>query len=366
MRSERNEARVLSAAESSDPAPAEGPIKTLIELVSIPSVSGSEEEIAGYVFDWLSERGIEPTRSGRNVYCQVGSGEPSLLLNAHTDTVPPMGWTTDPFKARLAQGKLFGLGACDTKASLAAMLHAVAAAAQSGLQGRLVFAATCMEEVGREGLEAVLPELPAFDAAVIGEPTNLDIGIAQRGIACVQGVARGAGGHAALATENPIHAAADDIRRLHSIRFERRHELLGFPSLQATKVSAGEVVNIVPARCEFTIDIRSTPHYSNAELVGMLKSVLRSDLTVKSSRIEAVETDPSEGVVKAASHAFPRAELIGMGFTTEMVFVPRPCVVVGPGDPAMAHKAEEWVEVGQVVEAARAYDRLVKRFLFCS
>jgi acetylornithine deacetylase len=335
------------------------PVALLRDLVAAPSVSGSEGPALDRLEAALRGAGLEPRRSGRNLWTSVGTGRPTLLLNAHLDTVPPSdSWTRDPFRPEVEDGRLFGLGAGDDKASVAAMASAVALLAGEGFGGTVIFAATCDEETGGDGLEVLRREMPPADAAVIGEPTNLRVATAQRGLIRIEAQAEGRAAHAARPHQgvNAIYRAMEDIQRLREMTFTKEHPLLGRPTVTVTQVQGGVGRNVVPPSCRFTVDVRTTPDYDNDFFVPELRRRIRSQIPTLRARMIPVETRADDRLVEAALEATGTKEPVGFGGVSDMFHVrDLPCVVLGPGEPEQSHRADESVPLDQVVRAAGVF-----------
>ena len=339
--------------------------KLLKDLIKIPSISKKEKEIAGFVCDYLKYHELKPKISGNNIYCQIGKGKKSLLLNSHLDTVPPTGnWTLDPFKAKKLNGRIYGLGACDAKASLAAMIDAAISLnnLKEELDGNIIFAATCEEEDGNDGFEKLIKKIN-YDAVVIGEPTNLDNCIAEKGIVRLKIVATGKSAHAALGGINAIHNAVNDIKKLSNIKFKKIHGLLGFPSIQTTIINGGIKKNMIPDNCEFILDIRSTPTYTNSYLLDLIRKKTTSKIEIISNRILPKETDINEEIIQAAKKANQKAKISGFFATSDLAFANKPGIILGPGNPKQAHTENEFVEISQLKKASFIYQRIAKKFL---
>jgi acetylornithine deacetylase len=338
------------------------PVALLKELVAAPSVSGKEEPALDCLERSLRAAGLEPRRSGRNLWTTAGRGRATLLLNAHIDTVPPTeSWMRDPFKPEVADGRLYGLGSGDDKASVAAMAAAVSALAGEEYPGTVVFAATCDEETGGEGLEVLRRDLPPAEAAVIGEPTALRVATAQRGLIRIEAVAEGKAAHAARPHlgVNAIYRAVDDIQRLREMTFSREHPLLGKPTVTITQVQGGASRNMVPPTCRFTVDVRTTPDYDNDFFVPELRRRIKSHIPTLRARMMPVETRADHPLVEAALDATGAKEPVGFGGVSDMFHVrDLPCVVLGPGDPEQSHRADESVPLDQVVRAVEVYRTL--------
>jgi len=333
-------------------------------------VSGGEARLAAKVAGFLRAAGFQPRSSGRNVYAVFGCGSPTLLINSHLDTVPPNpSWTVDPFRPRRVGNRLYGLGSSDAKASMAAMLSSLPAVAAILRRrgGRVVFAATCDEETGGQGLEVLLPRLGRIDAALIGEPTSCDLYTGQRGLLILKATARGRSAHASRPARgvNAVEIAARDILRLSSFRL-RRHPLMGAGSTAATLIQGGTRRNVIPASCEFWIDIRTTPFDPNAGVVRRMRRLLESEVHVHSMRLDPVETPASEPIVRAARAAHPAGRIGALLGTSDLVFCAKrgiPGVILGPGLPRLSHAPDEYVTDGQLSRAAALYPRIVDAYL---
>ena len=342
------------------------PVSLLKELVAIPSVSGKEGPLLVRLAEVLRGEGLAPVVSGRNLWLTVGSGAPSILLVAHADTVPPSDrWKSDPYKPEESAGRLRGLGSGDDKASVAAMVCAVAALARDGVPGTVLFAATCDEETGGEGLEVLRREMPPPGAVVVGEPTALQVATAQRGLIRIEAVAEGKAAHAARPHQgvNAIYRAIEDFQRLKEMHFVKEHPLLGLPTVVITQIHGGSSRNSVPATCTYTVDCRTTPLYDNDYFVPELRRRIRSQVPTLKARMTPVETARGEAIVTAALEATGTAEPVGFGGVSDMFHVrDLPTVVLGPGDPEQSHQADESVPLDQVVRAVQVYQDLVRRW----
>jgi len=343
------------------------PAAFLETLVSIPSVSGSEQAIADHLAGVLTAAGIPVQRQGDNIWFELGSQGPRLLLVSHLDTVPVCaGWSADPLKPWWTGDRLFGLGANDAKGCVAAMILAALALREQmqTLGARAVFAFTSGEEVGGKGIQQLLPILGQLDAAVVGEPTGLTVITAQRGMLILRCTARGTAAHVAHAHlgENAVHKAARDIARLDAMRFEP-HLLLGEARAQVTMVSGGLAKNQVPDQCEFFVDVRSTPNLDHATLTTQVAAELESEVAVYSDRYLAVATDPSETVVRAALAAAGTQGGTGSATTSDWAYLAHlPAVKAGPGDTHRSHRPDEWLSKGELKAGAAFYQNLVLNY----
>ena len=341
--------------------------KLLKNLIEISSISGQEKEIARFVFNYLKSRGLKPKLLlGNNVYCEIGKGKKTLLLNSHLDTVPPSpSWTINPYRAKERQGKIYGLGASDTKSSLAAMMEAIIDSRnlEKELKGKVIFAATDKEEgFGPSGMEKLAKRLK-FDAIVIGEPTNLDICIAEKGLLGLKIISQGKAGHAASPGGiNAIFKAAEDINRLKNLKLNRPHKLLGLPSIQVTMINGGIKPNIIPDRCEFTVDVRTTPIYPNNLLLNLIKKQIKSEIEIQTNRIFPKEVKIDERIVQVAKKSSPNSKLSGFFAVSDFAFTDKPGIILGPGNGKQAHTADEFVEISQVEKAKEIYKKIIQNY----
>ncbi len=331
-------------------------------LVSIPSISGSERELADRLESLLRDDGFAVQREGDNLWFSLGGDErPHLLFVSHLDTVPVCaGWTSDPHRPVLADGKLTGLGANDAKGCVAAMILAARELRDEEMDGRVTFAFVEQEEAGGDGIRATKPKLGRIDAAVVGEPTSLEICTAQRGMLILHCTARGEAAHVAHAQlgENAIHKAARDIDRLAAWQFEP-HPRLGCAQAQVTQISGGRARNQVPDECEFFVDIRTTPNLDHAEIARQLEAALESEVKMHSARYEPVATDEHEMIVQAALAAADRTQTVGSATTSDWAFLKDiPAVKAGPGDTQRSHRPNEYLLLSELEAGARLYREL--------
>lgn len=344
------------------------PIALLRELVAIPSVSGDEAAVAQRLTAAMSGAGAGVEIEGRNVVGQWGDGDKRLLFVTHIDTVPANpGWTRDPYDPGSESDKVWGLGSSDAGGSVVAMAAACVQLLAEGLPTgcSLMYIAACDEEIGGEGMPILGPKLPPIAGAVTGEPTSMDICPGQRGFVRMEGLAKGRAGHASRPWEgvNAIQRAARDIEALACLPMPVPHPLLGPTTIQVTKVSGGTATNVIPAECNFTLDIRTTPDCDNTAVAAKVRDVCRSEMTVGSDRIKPCSTPVEAAVVQAARTVMPEAPIRGFGGVSDMAFLGgAPAIVCGPGDPTKSHQADEWIATEAVTAAAAQYVAIAKEF----
>lgn len=329
-------------------------IELLRRMIATPSVSREEERTADLLAEFLTSRGVDPVhRSHNNVWARnrwFDPSKPTILLNSHHDTVKPnSAYTRDPFAPDIEAGKLYGLGSNDAGASvvslIAAFLHFYEA---EGLRYNLCLALTAEEEVsGRNGIESILSELGELSFAIVGEPTGMELAIAERGLMVLDCVAHGKAGHAARNEgDNAIYRAMQDIEWFRTYRFPQESQLFGNVKMSVTVINAGTQHNVVPAECRYTVDVRVTDRYTNEEVLEIVRSHVASDVTPRSTRLKPSYIDPSHPIV-AAGLALGR-HTYGSPTTSDQALLSIPSLKMGPGDSARSHSADEFVYVSEI------------------
>jgi acetylornithine deacetylase len=335
-------------------------------LVSTPSVSGNEDKIANNLGGILSGEGFRIKREGNSIWYTLGKRErPHLLLLSHLDTVPPCaGWNSNPFNAHIEDGKLIGLGANDAKGSVAAMIIAAREIQHRDFEGSTTFALVADEERSGEGIRTIKPKLGHIDAALVGEPTGLRVCTAQRGLLILRCTAHGKASHAAHAHlgENAIHKAARDISRLAAMEFEA-HEDLGSTRAEVTQITGGLARNQVPDRCDFFVDLRTTPNLDHATVADEIGARLESEVAVYSHHYEPVATDASEVVVRAALEVAGASAGIGSVTTSDWAYLKGiPAVKVGPGNTDRSHRPNEYLLLSELKKGVVFYSRFIHTY----
>jgi len=334
-------------------------------LVSIPSVSGSEHQLAEQLAAMLQGEGFAVQREGDNLWFSIGEKCPHLLMISHLDTVPACGgWASDAQTPVIAGDKLTGLGANDAKGCVAALILAARELRRAPLEGKVTIAFVVREETDGEGVRTTRPKLGAIDAAVIAEPTALEVCNAQRGMLLLRCTAHGEAAHVAHAHlgNNAIHQAARDVVRLAAMQFEP-HERLGIARPQITEIAGGTARNQVPGRCEFFVDIRTTPNLDHAELTKRIAGELESEVTVHSARYEPAATEETEPIVHAALAAAGKTTPVGSATTSDWAFLRDiPAVKAGPGDTARSHRPNEYLHFSELEAGAKFYAALARAY----
>lgn len=343
-------------------------------MVRFPSLSHKEGPLADFVEQTARAAGLTVGRLDNNVWASLGDGDETLLLASHLDVVPPSAdHPHPPFEPTCIDGRVYGRGTVDAKASGAAMLGALIGLARDGYRppGRVVVALTACEETGGgyNGLEALRPHLPPLSAALVGEPTGLRPCLAQKGLLILTATAHGQTAHAARAHlgDNALTRMARDLVRLDAFAFERRDALLGRPTVTATTIEGGTAKNVVPDRCTVTLDVRSTPAYTHAELTALLADALESRVEVYSDRLVPCATPAGSPIAHASQQALTHLGLdptpFGSPTASDWIFLADvPAVKIGPGRSELSHTADEHVEAAEVEQAVAVYRSLVQHF----
>lgn len=336
-------------------------IALLMRLIATPSVSRDEKQAADLIEAYLSKCGAEPKRHHNNVWCMqpvtADDHRPTLLLNAHIDTVKPAAtWQHDPFKPTLSDDRLYGLGSNDCGGGLVSLMHVfLHLRERTDLPYRLVFLASAEEEVsGKDGIESALPLLPKIDVALVGEPTGMQPAIAEKGLMVIDCTAHGRSGHAARNEGiNAIYEALPDMEWFRTFRFAQESPLLGPVKMSVTMVEAGTQHNVVPDECKFVVDVRANECYSNEEILAEVKRHVKCDAVPRSTRLHSSRIDPTHPLIKAAV-ALGRVPF-GSPTLSDQALMRFPSFKMGPGDSARSHTADEYIRPAEIEEAIGIY-----------
>ncbi len=340
-------------------------------LVATPSLSHEEAAAADLLEKHFQDAGVETRRIGDNIVAWVGAGSRTLLLNSHLDVVPPSSNHPYPaFEPTIEGTEVFGRGTVDAKGCVASMVTAMIRSARSGHlpdDARLVGAFTVCEETGGQdnGLEAIRPDLPSFDAALIGEPTHMQPCVAQKGLLILRLDAHGKSAHAARAEhgDNAISRLVRDLSYLEGFEFERIHPFLGETTQNVTVIEGGTARNVIPDRASAWIDIRTTPSYTHPEIAELLNARLESEVVIHSQRFIPVETSPNEAIVKACLAARSDAQPFGSPTMSDWIQVHDvPAVKIGPGDSRRSHTAHESIDVFELHDSCAIYESIIRSF----
>lgn len=341
-------------------------IELLCALIRQPSFSGQEEKTAGLIQQFLLNRGLQTSRSGNNIISIYQGGtlnDPYILLCSHHDTVKPnASYTRDPFSADIIGELIYGLGANDAGASLVCLIHTFTEFAFRGSKINLVLAAVAEEEIsGANGIASILPLLPPIELAIVGEPTQMQMAVAEKGLIVIDGLMKGKPGHAAHEnTINPITQACQDILAIHEHKFDRISPYLGKTSARVTVIHAGELHNQVPAECRFVIDCRVNELYTLDEVVHLLQSQVHSALTPRSLRLKSSGIDPDHRIIRVAKQL--SIPTFGSATLSDQALIPYPSIKMGPGDSLRSHTADEFVSIREIEDGIDLYIHLIEAY----
>ncbi len=337
-------------------------ITLLQRIIQTPSISGQEDALCTLLEQWMTAEGIVVHRVGNNLWAECGDGPEVVLLNAHIDTVKPSAsYTRNPFGGECDGKTIYGLGANDDGGSVIAMLATFLDIYRHPIAGkRIILTLTAEEEnSGRQGIEMLLPEIGHVDYAIVGEPTSLEMAVAERGLMVLDGEAKGKAGHAAREEGvNALYIALDDIQTLRNYEFEKVSPFLGTVKMTTTMIQAGTQHNVVPDICKFVVDIRSNGLYSNEEIHTLLQPLVQSTLTPRSTRLNATSTPIETAIVqRAKALGIP---LFGSPTLSNMALLSCPKVKFGPGDSARSHTADEYIHIHEIEQAIALYKQLLQ------
>jgi acetylornithine deacetylase len=338
-------------------------IALLKQLIAIPSLSKEENATADLIQQFLEAKGIKAMRKLNNVWAfnkYFKQENPTILLNSHHDTVKPnSGYTLNPFEAIEKDGKLFGLGSNDAGGPLISLLAAFLYFYEMPAAYNFIYAATAEEEIsGKNGVESILPELGKINFAIVGEPTQMQLAIAEKGLLVIDCVAHGRSGHAAREEgENAIYKALKDINWFQTFQFPKISETLGLVRMSVTIIQAGTQHNVVPDKCEFTVDIRITDAYKNEEVLEIIRQHVSCEVNPRSLRL-APSSIPKEHPIVKAGLALGRTSY-GSPTTSDQALMNFPSLKLGPGDSARSHTADEFIFINELKEGIQLYVKMI-------
>lgn len=343
-------------------------IGLLKQLIATPSFSKEEQGSAGVIQHFLQSHNIKAERLMNNVWCKnlyYDAAKPTILLNSHHDTVKPNpAYTNDPFCPKEMDGKLYGLGSNDAGGCLVSLLSAfIHFYSRQDLKYNFIFAATAEEEIsGTNGISALLPHLGKIDCAIVGEPTLLDMAIAEKGLVVLDCETKGVAGHAARNEgENAIYKALKDIEWFASYQFEKVSDLLGPVKMSLTMINAGSQHNVVPASCKYTVDVRVNECYTNEEIVEEVRRHVSCSVEPRSLRLRSTSIDKLHPLVLAGVELGRNP--FGSSTLSDKAFMTFPALKMGPGDSARSHTADEFIYLHEVKAGIETYIQLLNQLV---
>ncbi|MFD1257557.1 M20 family metallo-hydrolase [Mucilaginibacter terrae] len=343
-------------------------LQLLKQLIATQSFSKEEDLTAALIEDFFNKQGVTTLRKLNNIWAynlHFDAAKPTILLNSHHDTVKPnSGYTRNPLDPAIEDGKLYGLGSNDAGGCLvsliATFLHFYD---QPNLKYNICIATTAEEEIsGVNGLELIIPDLGALEFAIVGEPTQMQLAVAERGLMVLDCVAYGKSGHAAREEgENAIYKALNDIEWFRNYRFAIESELFGPIKMSVTIINAGSQHNVVPATCNFTVDVRVTDAYRNEEVLNIIQQQVSCQVIPRSVRLKPSSIDKNHPIVQAGI-ALGRSTY-GSPTTSDQALLDIPSLKMGPGNSARSHTADEFVYTHEIREGIELYIKMLEKLI---
>ena len=348
-------------------------IETLIQdstallknLIRIQSFSKEEDKTADLISRFLDDRGVKFHRRMNNVWAynkHFDAKKPTILLNSHHDTVKPnSGYTRDPYDAAVENGKLYGLGSNDAGGCLVSLIATfLYFYEQENLKYNFCLATTAEEEIsGNNGLELVIPNLGELEFAIVGEPTEMNLAIAEKGLLVIDCTAHGKAGHAAREEgDNAIYKALADVEWFRTYQFPKVSDVFGPMKMSVTIINAGSQHNVVPATCTFTVDVRVTDAYTNEKVVEIIKQHVTCDVKPRSVRLKPSSIDKNHPIVQAGL-ALGKTTY-GSPTTSDQALLSIPSLKCGPGFSGRSHMADEFIYVDEIRQGIEGYIAMLK------
>lgn len=344
-------------------------IQLLAQLIETPSFSKEENNTADSLIAFLNEKGIIAERHLNNVWAKnqfFNADKPTLLLNSHHDTVKPnKGYMLDPFKAILKEGKLFGLGSNDAGGALVSLLLAfLYFYDKPELKYNLIFAASAEEEIsGTNGIEALLPHLGNIEFGIVGEPTLMNLAVAEKGLLVLDCISIGKAGHAArIEGDNALYHAIADINWFRTYQFKKVSDLLGMVKMSVTSIETeNKAHNVVPALCKFVVDIRVNELYTFDEILNEIKQQVTCHIQPRSLRMRSSSISLQHPLVRSGLEL--GRTTYGSPTTSDKALMPFPTLKMGPGDSSRSHTADEFIYLYEIKEGIDLYIKLLNNIL---
>lgn len=343
-------------------------INLLKQLISTPSFSRQEDKTADIIQDFLQKNGVETIKTKNNIWCKskfFDAAKPTILLNSHHDTVKPVqGWTRNPFEPTTENGILYGLGSNDAGASLVSLMATFLHFYNQKLPFNLIFAATAEEEIsGVNGIALIKNDFGTIVGGIVGEPTEMKMAIAEKGLMVVDGIAHGKAGHAAREEGvNALYIALEDIDFIKNYEFAEVSELLGKTKMSVTQIEAGTQHNVVPDTCKFVIDIRTTEKHTNQSVFEFLQKNTKSVLKARSFRLNSSGISLSHPLVKSGLSL--GLEYFGSSTLSDQALLDFPTIKMGVGKSERSHTADEFIYLKEIEAGIDGYVELLKHLIF--
>lgn len=341
-------------------------ITLLKELIEIKSISKEEENTASHIEHFLNDKGIDAQRIQNNIWAKnkhFSPSKPTLLLNSHHDTVKPnAGYKNDPYQAIESDGKLYGLGSNDAGGCLVSLLSTFLHFYDQEIPYNLIFLASAEEEIsGKGGVGLALQELGDIEFAIVGEPTLMQMAVAEKGLMVLDCTVKGKAGHAARNEgENAIYKALSSVAWFKNYRFERESEWLGPIKMTVTQINAGTQHNVVPDTCHFVVDVRTTDTMTNWQVLEHIEHSVDCEVVARSTRLNPSSISIDHPIIKAGESM--GLKKFGSPTLSDQALMPFPSLKIGPGDSARSHTADEYIHTNEIKEGIELYIELLNRF----
>ena len=338
-------------------------VQLLKKLIATPSVSRNEKDAADIMEQTIRSYGFEPQREANNLWIidpHYDESRPTLLLNAHIDTVKPVAsWSRDPFSPDVEDGVLYGLGSNDCGGGLCSLLQMFRMLTEKPQSYNLIYLASAEEEVsGKDGITRALPLLPHIDLAIVGEPTGMNPAVAEKGLMVLDVIAHGKSGHAARNEGvNAIYEALDDMRWIRDYKFEKVSEFLGSTKMTLTVVNAGTQHNVIPDKCTMLVDIRTNEFYDNEEVYEFIRQHLKSEVKAHSFRLKSSRIDPEHPLIRKCVAMGMKP--FGSPTLSDQALMHFPSFKLGPGESSRSHSANEFIRISEIRDAIAKYETLL-------
>ena len=338
-------------------------VELLKKLIATPSVSRNEKDAADIMEQTIRSYGFEPQREANNLWIidpHYDESRPTLLLNAHIDTVKPVAsWSRDPFSPDVKDGVLYGLGSNDCGGGLCSLLQIFRMLTEKPQSYNLIYLASAEEEVsGKDGITRALPLLPHIDLAIVGEPTGMNPAVAEKGLMVLDVIAHGKSGHAARNEGvNAIYEALDDMRWIRDYKFEKVSEFLGPTKMTLTVVNSGTQHNVIPDKCTMLVDIRTNEFYDNEEVYEFIRQHLKSEVKAHSFRLKSSRIDPEHPLIRKCVAMGMKP--FGSPTLSDQALMHFPSFKLGPGESSRSHSANEFIRISEIRDAIAKYETLL-------
>ena len=338
-------------------------VQLLKKLIATPSVSRNEKDAADIMEQTIRSYGFEPQREANNLWIidpHYDESRPTLLLNAHIDTVKPVAsWSRDPFSPDVEDGVLYGLGSNDCGGGLCSLLQIFRMLTEKPQSYNLIYLASAEEEVsGKDGIPRALPLLPHIDLAIVGEPTGMNPAVAEKGLMVLDVIAHGKSGHAARNEGvNAIYEALDDMCWILDYKFEKVSEFLGPTKMTLTVVNAGTQHNVIPDKCTMLVDIRTNEFYDNEEVYELIRQHLKSEVKAHSFRLKSSRIDPEHPLIRKCVAMGMKP--FGSPTLSDQALMHFPSFKLGPGESSRSHSANEFIRISEIRDAIAKYETLL-------